>query len=168
MTVCESRAGEPRGGLREVRSLSRLSMDFTRSPPHPLFPPLSFSPPLPGASVAAPLRASLIAGHFLIGILIHNKNDSSVSVKPLLYNEQYISKSCFLFFVIDRYKFDSYSLIKEGTDSMPSLVIQMTKNLFSLQRLGFIYFSSIFFFTRHFRSQGIKGRMFWVYRLVIE
>ena len=82
-------------------------------------------------------------------------------------NNTSVSGACY-FFVIDRYKFDSYSLIKEGTDFMPSLVIQMTKNLFSLQRLGFIYFSSIFFFTRHFRSQGIKGRMFWVYRLVIE
>lgn len=37
---------------------------------------------------------------------------------------------------LESYKFDSYSLIKEGTDFMPSLVIQMTKNLFSLQRFG--------------------------------
>ena len=66
--------------------------------------------------------------------------------------------SCF--FVIDRYKFDSYSLIKEGTDSMPSLVIQMTKNLFSLQRLGFIYFSSIFFLLDIFVAKGSKGECF--------
>ncbi|KAJ7387708.1 hypothetical protein OS493_001050 [Desmophyllum pertusum] len=36
---------------------------------------------------------------------------------------------------LESYKFDSYSLVKDGNDFMPSLVIQMTKNLFSLQRL---------------------------------
>ncbi|PFX17416.1 probable 3',5'-cyclic phosphodiesterase pde-5 [Stylophora pistillata] len=37
---------------------------------------------------------------------------------------------------LESYKFDSYSLVRDGTDFMPSLVIQMTKNLFSLQRFG--------------------------------
>ncbi|XP_020620393.1 cAMP and cAMP-inhibited cGMP 3',5'-cyclic phosphodiesterase 10A-like [Orbicella faveolata] len=37
---------------------------------------------------------------------------------------------------LESYKFDSYSLVTDGTDRMPSLVIQMTKNLFSLQRFG--------------------------------
>ena len=45
---------------------------------------------------------------------------------------------------------------------MPSLVIQMTKNLFSLQRLGFIYFSSIFFLLDFyiFVAKGSKGECF--------
>ncbi|CAH3179066.1 unnamed protein product [Porites lobata] len=37
---------------------------------------------------------------------------------------------------LESYTFDSYSLLKNGDDMMPSLVIQMTKNLFSLQRFG--------------------------------
>ena len=74
-------------------------------------------------------------------------------------NNTSVSGACY-FFVIDRYKFDSYSLIKEGTDFMPSLVIQMTKNLFSLQRLGFIYFSSIFFSLDIFVAKGSKGECF--------
>lgn len=37
---------------------------------------------------------------------------------------------------LESYKFDSYSLVANGADRMPSLVIQMTKNLFSLQRFG--------------------------------
>ena len=75
-------------------------------------------------------------------------------------NNTSVSGACY-FFVIDRYKFDSYSLIKEGTDFMPSLVIQMTKNLFSLQRLGFIYFSSFFFFLLDiFVAKGSKGECF--------
>ena len=41
---------------------------------------------------------------------------------------------CSLPISLDRYKFDSYSLVADGADRMPSLVIQMTKNLFSLQR----------------------------------
>ena len=76
-------------------------------------------------------------------------------------NNTSVSGACY-FFVIDRYKFDSYSLIKEGTDFMPSLVIQMTKNLFSLQRLGFIYSNqfNFFFLLDIFVAKGSKGECF--------